>query len=60
MPTRAPAPKLADLSPMLLSERKTVPRCDGWHFEIKVSARRTHLDRGDIEGEDRVHLNLAW
>ena len=28
--------------------------------ERSVSARRTHLDRGDIEGEDRVHLNLAW
>lgn len=34
MPTRAPAPKLAERSPMLLSEQKAVPR-GGWHFEIK-------------------------
>ncbi|WP_160172218.1 hypothetical protein [Cupriavidus sp. SK-3] len=33
MPPRTPAPKLADLSPMLLSDRKTIPRGDGWHFE---------------------------
>lgn len=31
----APAPKLADLSPKMLSERKTVPRADGWPFEFK-------------------------
>uniref|UniRef100_UPI003F492A8B MmgE/PrpD family protein n=1 Tax=Cupriavidus necator TaxID=106590 RepID=UPI003F492A8B len=25
-----------------------------------VSAQRTRLDRGNIEGRDRVHLNFAW
>lgn len=31
MPPRAPAPTLAELSPMLLTERATVPREAGWH-----------------------------
>jgi bifunctional non-homologous end joining protein LigD len=49
MPTRAPAPKLADLSPMLLSERKTVPRGDGWHFEIKYDGYRMLATTGQVE-----------
>ena len=32
MAPSAPAPKLADLSPNVLSERKAVPRADGWPF----------------------------
>jgi hypothetical protein len=36
VPTRLPpAPSLTDLQPMLLCDRKTIPREPGWHFEIK-------------------------
>jgi bifunctional non-homologous end joining protein LigD len=34
-----PAPTLAELLPMLLEERKTVPPRD-WHFEIKYDGYR--------------------
>jgi bifunctional non-homologous end joining protein LigD len=53
MPPRAPAPKLADLSPMLLSERKTIPRGDGWHFEIKYDGYRLLATTGQVELKSR-------
>lgn len=34
------APTLDDLRPMLLTERKTIPREPGWHFEIKYDGYR--------------------
>ncbi|WP_434033609.1 hypothetical protein [Cupriavidus sp. a3] len=41
MASRLPvAPTLADLRPMLLCERKTIPREPGWHFEIKYDGYR--------------------
>ena len=49
MPTRAPAPKLADLSPMLLTEQKSVPRGGGWHFEIKYDGYRMLATTGQVE-----------
>ncbi|WP_231942520.1 hypothetical protein [Cupriavidus taiwanensis] len=33
-------PTLDDLQPMLLTERKTIPREPGWHFEIKYDGYR--------------------
>lgn len=39
MPRAPAAPALADLMPMLLSERKTVPTGE-WHFEIKYDGYR--------------------
>ncbi|WP_454735340.1 ATP-dependent DNA ligase [Cupriavidus necator] len=35
-----PVPTLAELQPMLLCERKTIPREPGWHFEIKYDGYR--------------------
>ncbi|GAA0808870.1 hypothetical protein GCM10009078_50620 [Cupriavidus gilardii] len=35
---RPPAPTLAELSPMLLEERRAVPQGD-WHFEIFCDKR---------------------
>lgn len=35
-----PAPTLADLRPMLLSESKSIPSEPGWHFEIKYDGYR--------------------
>ncbi|RWA55361.1 hypothetical protein AU476_07590 [Cupriavidus sp. UYMSc13B] len=41
MASRLPlAPTLADLRPMLLCERKTIPRGPDWHFEIKYDGYR--------------------
>lgn len=34
------APSLKGLSPMLLSERKTIPNEPGWHYEIKFDGYR--------------------
>ncbi|WP_454737574.1 hypothetical protein [Cupriavidus necator] len=34
------APTLDDLQPMLLTERKTIPREPGWHYEIKYDGYR--------------------
>jgi len=36
MAAPSPAPTLAELCPMLLCERKTIPPGPGWHFEIKL------------------------
>ncbi|AGW94587.1 hypothetical protein N234_31565 [Ralstonia pickettii DTP0602] len=41
MASRLPAaPTLAELQPMLLCERKTIPREPGWHYEIKYDGYR--------------------
>lgn len=41
------APTLAELRPMLLCERKTIPRGPGWHFEIKYDGYRLLASTGD-------------
>lgn len=40
MAPRSPAPSLNELRPMLLTERKTIPREPGWHYEIKYDGYR--------------------
>jgi len=48
MASRPPAtPTLADLQPMLLSERKTIPREPGWHYEIKYDGYRLLATTGE-------------
>jgi bifunctional non-homologous end joining protein LigD len=47
-----PAPTLSELRPMLLCERKTIPREPGWHFEFKYDGYR-HLAR---TGDPAVRL----
>ncbi|SPA44818.1 ATP-dependent DNA ligase [Cupriavidus taiwanensis] len=42
-----PAPTLAELRPMLLCERKTIPHGPGWHFEIKYDGYRLLASTGD-------------
>jgi bifunctional non-homologous end joining protein LigD len=42
----SPAPTLAELQPMLLCERKTIPRESGWHFEIKYDGYRVLATTG--------------
>lgn len=41
------APTLAELRPMLLCERKTIPRGPGSHFEIKYDGYRLPATTGD-------------
>lgn len=41
------APTLADLRPMLLCERKTLPHGPGWRFEIKYDGYRLLATTGD-------------
>ena len=49
MPPRPPAPTLAELSPMLLSERKTVPTTGEWRYEIKYDGYRMLATTGQVE-----------
>ncbi len=46
MPRGTPAPTLEELSPMLLVERKAIPREDGWHYEIKYDGYRVLASTG--------------
>lgn len=48
MASRPPAaPTLAELQPMLLCERKTIPREPGWHYEIKYDGYRMLATTGE-------------
>lgn len=49
MPPRAPAPTLAELSPMLLTERKTLPATSQWRWEIKYDGYRMLASTGQVE-----------
>ena len=46
MPRATAAPTLDQLSPMLLVERKTIPRQDGWLYEIKYDGYRVLASTG--------------
>ena len=46
MPRATAAPTLDQLSPMLLGERKTIPREDGWLYEIKYDGYRVLASTG--------------
>lgn len=46
MARAAVAPTLDQLSPMLLTERKAIPREDGWHYEIKFDGYRALASTG--------------
>lgn len=46
MPRGSPAPTLDDLSPMLLIERKAIPREGDWHYEIKYDGYRVLASTG--------------
>jgi bifunctional non-homologous end joining protein LigD len=53
MPPRPPAPTLAEISPMLLMDRKTVPTTGDWHFEIKYDGYRLLATTGQVELKSR-------
>ncbi|WP_249221234.1 hypothetical protein [Cupriavidus sp. KK10] len=56
-----PAPTLDDLQPMLLTERKTLPREPGWHFEIKYDGYRMLATTGTPRLKSRNGADAtAW
>jgi bifunctional non-homologous end joining protein LigD len=57
---RPPAPTLAELSPMLLEERRAVPQGD-WHFEIKYDGYRLLAGSSPARLKSRNgHDATAW
>ena len=46
MPRGAPAPTLDQLRPMLLTERKAIPRDGEWLYEIKYDGYRVLASTG--------------
>lgn len=56
-----PAPALADLSPMLLTERKTIPTAGDWLYEIKYDGYRLLAATGDPQLRSRNgHVATRW